>query len=124
INKVGIGKATQMAVRKVIKIIQSKVKDEHKLFVLMDAFYIRYLRGVGLRNQKAIVKGDEKSLSIAAASIVAKVKRDGLMEKLDRDYPVYNWKMNKGYGTLDHRTAIKKNGKTKHHRDAFVKNVV
>lgn len=67
----------------------------------------------------SIVKGDEKSLSIAAASIVAKVTRDKIMEELHYVYPMYNWLSNKGYGTKEHINSIIKYGKTIHHRESF-----
>jgi len=80
---------------------------------------VPYLRGLNKRRQKPIVKGDSLSVSIAAASIIAKVERDGLMRKLSRQFKEYRWGKNKGYGTKQHREAIKKYGTTKHHRRAF-----
>ncbi|MCK9209826.1 MAG: ribonuclease HII [Ignavibacteriaceae bacterium] len=73
---------------------------------------------------KAIVKGDAKSFSIAAASIVAKVVRDEIMVKLSREFPEYKWEKNKGYGTAKHILAIKKYGATPHHRKTFLKNIL
>lgn len=119
INKIGIGKATHMAIRKVVKNICEKNKFDKK-FLLIDAFYIKHIKGVGLKNQKGIIRGDELSLSIASASIIAKVKRDKYMEKLSPLYPVYKFKMNKGYGTANHRSAIIKHGSSEIHRNAFV----
>ena len=74
----------------------------------------------------SIVKGDDKSYSIAAASIIAKVTRDRLMESLAIDYPVYDWHKNSGYGTKYHLEAIQKHGITIHHRKSFapIKNIV
>ena len=69
------------------------------------------------------VKGDQKSVTIAAASIVAKVYRDDLMIKLSSDYPQYGWLKNKGYGTKQHILAIKNYGFTKYHRVSFLKNL-
>jgi ribonuclease HII len=66
-----------------------------------------------------LVGGDAKSLSIAAASIVAKVTRDRAMEKLDTRYPHYGWAQNAGYGTPIHLTALTTHGPTKHHRTNF-----
>lgn len=66
-----------------------------------------------------IIGGDSKSLSIAAASIVAKVTRDRMMEELHQDFPCYNWSKNKGYGTKEHILAIRKHGFTTHHRKTF-----
>lgn len=68
---------------------------------------------------KTIIKGDGKYLSIAAASILAKTYRDIYMETIHDEYPMYNWKQNKGYPTKEHREAIKKYGITKHHRKSF-----
>lgn len=66
-----------------------------------------------------IVKGDGKYLSIAAASILAKTYRDGLMEEMHLRHPEYNWKKNKGYPTADHRNAIREFGITPLHRKSF-----
>jgi len=66
-----------------------------------------------------IVKGDGKYLSIAAASVLAKTYRDAYMEKIHREYPMYNWKKNKGYPTKEHREAIRQFGITKYHRKSF-----
>jgi len=68
---------------------------------------------------KTIIKGDSKYLSIAAASILAKTYRDDFMEKIHEEFPMYNWKQNKGYPTKEHRAAIKKFGITKYHRKSF-----
>lgn len=68
---------------------------------------------------ECIVKGDGKYLNIAAASILAKTHRDELMEELDKAYPQYDWKKNKGYPTKTHREAILKHGPTPHHRKSF-----
>lgn len=141
INKVGIGKATQKAMRKSIsdlekklekkKANQSKTRSSLIDYVLVDAFYVRYLKGlpVGRRikgkepkgRQKAIVNGDSRSISIAAASILAKVYRDRLMRRLGSKYPQYGWGKNKGYGTNQHQKAIKRYGLTRYHRKQFVK---
>ncbi|MCQ2441421.1 MAG: ribonuclease HII [Clostridia bacterium] len=72
---------------------------------------------------ETVVKGDSKSYSIAAASILAKVSRDRLMLKYDEMYPEYGFKKHKGYGTKDHYTAIKQNGICEIHRVSFLKNV-
>lgn len=66
-----------------------------------------------------VIKGDSKSLSIAAASIIAKVTRDMFMEDIDSEYPVYGWAKNAGYGTKEHSEAIEKYGITKYHRKSF-----
>ena len=66
-----------------------------------------------------IVKGDGKYLSIAAASVLAKTYRDDYMNKIHEEFPMYNWKKNKGYPTIEHREAIRKYGTTKYHRMSF-----
>ena len=68
---------------------------------------------------KTIVKGDGKYLNIAAASVLAKTYRDAYMLKIHEEFPMYNWKQNKGYPTVEHREAIKKYGITKYHRKSF-----
>jgi len=137
INRLGIVKATERAMRRALKSIKyqaSSIKYKRKkdilntyylipntkFFLLVDAFYVKYIPGIGLRNQQAIIHGDQKSISIAAASIIAKVYRDALMQKLALRYIRYHWERNKGYGTKEHREAIKKYGITKQHRKDFV----
>jgi ribonuclease HII len=79
----------------------------------------------GIRNPgfqiptQLVVKGDQLSYSIAAASIIAKVERDKIMDQLDQDYPQYGWAKNAGYGTAQHITALQKYGITPHHRQSF-----
>jgi ribonuclease HII len=117
INRLGIKKASEIAFRKAI--VNCKLSID---YLLIDAFYIPYVKGLRRRNQKPIIKGDAKSISIAAASIVAKVYRDNLMLNLGKkpEFRRYKWGKNKGYGTLEHRIAIKKHGLTRHHRKQFV----
>ena len=67
----------------------------------------------------SIIKGDANYLSIAAASILAKTYRDDFMDKIHDEFPIYNWKKNKGYPTKEHREAIRKYGITKYHRKTF-----
>ncbi len=74
--------------------------------------------------QVSIIKGDAKSISIAAASIVAKVTRDRMMVEFDREYPEYGFASNKGYGSAMHIEALKKYGKTPIHRDSFISHFV
>ncbi|MFZ4672053.1 MAG: ribonuclease HII [Flavobacterium sp.] len=66
-----------------------------------------------------IIKGDSKFMSIAAASVLAKTYRDEYMNKIHEEFPMYNWKKNKGYPTIEHREAIRKYGTTKYHRMSF-----
>ncbi len=111
INKLGIGKATQMAFRKAVKSL-----DKNPDFILIDAFYIKHLNR---KKQEPIIKGDQLSISIAAASIIAKVHRDKLMDELHGKYPQYGFNKHKGYGTKAHRDAIKKHGLSRIHRKSF-----
>ena len=78
--------------------------------------------GVNIR-QVPIIKGDAKSISIAAASIVAKVTRDRLMVEYDSIYPGYGFASNKGYGAAAHIDALRKDGPTPIHRRSFIKNI-
>jgi ribonuclease HII len=68
---------------------------------------------------QSIIKGDSKYLSIAAASVLAKTYRDDYMNQIHEEFPMYNWKKNKGYPTQEHREAIRKYGTTKYHRMSF-----
>lgn len=111
INKVGIGEATQMAFRKAVKSLKNFPE-----YCLIDAFFIKEL---DRRMQKPIIGGDKVCASISAASIIAKVYRDELMRELHKKYPQYSWDKNKGYGTKDHREAIKQHGLSKIHRTSF-----
>jgi len=104
---------------KAMKIACNKLQIEPDL-ILIDgnkSFYTHI-------RTKTIVKGDAKSQSIAAASILAKVTRDRIMEKYALDFPEYNWKKNKGYPTKEHRDAVKKFGATKLHRKTFLKKIL
>ncbi|MBX4205722.1 ribonuclease HII [Candidatus Microgenomates bacterium] len=125
INKIGIKKATEMAFRKAIVDANKKLEKSIE-FLLIDAFYAPYVKGLRRKNQMPIVKGDSQSISIAAASIIAKVYRDNLMVKLgmNQNYKKYGWFHNKGYGTKIHRQAILENGVTKYHRKQFVRKLV
>lgn len=119
INKLGIKKATEMAFRKAVAVVCSRVAVN---FLLSDAFYIPRIHGLKRPQQIPIIKGDSKSFSIAAASIVAKVYRDKLMTLLSQkpQYSDYLWHKNKGYGTKEHGNAIITLGITKMHRVKFV----
>ena len=73
---------------------------------------------------KTIVKGDAKSFSIAAASIIAKVTRDKIMLEAHENFPEYSWNHNKGYATLEHRIAVKKFGASPFHRQSFLSRIL
>jgi ribonuclease HII len=111
INTIGIGDASQLALCNAVS--QLAVSPD---FILSDAFYLsRFDKSI----QKPIIKGDQKSISIAAASIIAKVYRDTLMENLESTYSVYNFSKHKGYGTKEHRNLIKVHGLCDLHRTSF-----
>lgn len=111
INTFGIGKATQKAFLDCVKNIKQKAN-----FVLVDGFAIDdYDKNL----QKAIIHGDRISVSIASASIIAKVYRDKIMDALDKQYPLYNFKKNKGYGTQEHRNALLQYNMCPMHRTSF-----
>lgn len=111
INKLGIGKATQMAFRKAIKML-----PKNPDFILIDAFYIKH---INRKKQKPIKDGDKVCASISAASIIAKVYRDKLMKNLHKKYPVYGFSKHKGYGTKKHQEAIRAHGLSRMHRTSF-----
>lgn len=116
INKFGIGKANNEVFCKVLDKITQKI-NTGSYFILVDGFKIKH--PIYFKKQKAIVNGDRKSLSIASASIIAKVYRDNIMRNISNTYPSYNFEQNKGYGTLEHRNAIKSNGLCDFHRTSF-----
>ncbi len=85
-------------------------------FIIIDGNRFKQLNNIPYAT---IVKGDSKYLSIAAASVLAKTYRDEYMNSIHEEFPMYNWKKNKGYPTLEHREAIRKYGITKYHRLSF-----
>ncbi len=117
INQKGIVKATQKAFRRAINHQSSTI-----IHLLLDAFYVPYINGIGKKNQTPIIKGDQKSISIAAASIIAKVERDATMTFLSKQktLKIYEWDKNKGYGTKSHKEAIIRFGASKEHRKQFI----
>ena len=94
-----------------------KLKEKPSELKIDGPLLLRPWNGI----QKNIVSGDSKFISIASASIVAKVSRDNLMERLEKKYSGYLIFKNKGYGTREHLSLIKKNGITKLHRKSFLK---
>lgn len=111
INKLGIGKATQMAFRKALRALSVQAD-----YVLIDAFFVRHL---DKNKQRPVKNGDKICASISAASIIAKVYRDELMVKLHKKYPHYGFAKHKGYGTRQHQEAIRKYGLSRIHRRSF-----
>ncbi|WP_445488287.1 ribonuclease HII [Niallia sp. 03133] len=90
-----------------------------KLAVNPDYLLIDAMKLITPYPSQSIIKGDSKSVSIAAASIVAKVTRDKMMKDLDKDYPAYHFAKNMGYGTKEHLEALEKEGITSYHRKSF-----
>jgi ribonuclease HII len=136
INKVGMAQATKIAFRRAISDLRKRLSGTID-YLLADAFFIPFVPGLPTKRrkdkkgrfrknpkgrQKAIIDGDQKSLTIAAASIIAKVHRDKLMVSLSKQskYKKYGWGRNKGYGTKEHQRAIIKYGLTRYHRRVFV----
>lgn len=109
IDEVNIYEATKLAMMEAIN--KLSVKPEH---VLIDAMPL----DIAI-DHTSIIKGDAKSLSIAAASVIAKVTRDRMMYELDKKYPMYNYKKNKGYPTKEHVEALNKYGITDEYRKTY-----
>jgi ribonuclease HII len=110
IDRINIRQATFKAMRNAVEKLNPRPD-----FVLVDGYSIPELA----ISQKAIIKGDSKSISIAAASIVAKVTRDELMDAYHSLHPRYNFRKNKGYATLEHRQALKSIGPSPLHRLSY-----
>ena len=111
IDRINIRRATALAMQRAIA--RLKCPPGH---LLVDGLAVPEL---GLEAQTAVVDGDAKVHCIAAASILAKVTRDRLMERLARRHPAYGWERNKGYGTAEHLDALARVGPTRHHRQSF-----
>ena len=111
IDSINILESTFLAMNKAISKIIRRAD-----FVIIDG---NQFKTNNKFNYECIVKGDAIYQSIAAASILAKVHRDNLMIKYSRDYRYYDWINNKGYGTINHKNAIKKFGISKYHRKSF-----
>ena len=113
IDKFGIRFSTELSMIRALK----KLKERPTELIIDGPLPLRPWEGI----QKNIVSGDSKFTAIASASIVAKVSRDNLMERLEKKYPGYFLFKNKGYGTKEHLSIIKDNGITNLHRKSFLK---
>ncbi len=111
INKINILNASLLSMKRAL----NKLKIKPSLVYVDGIFIPKNMK----MKCKAFVKGDEKIISIAAASIIAKVARDLFMINLAKKFPNYNWNKNFGYGTYEHLHGLKKYGVTKHHRKRF-----
>lgn len=109
IDKYNIYQSTKMKMINSIKSLEIKPD-----FVLIDAMNIEEIK-----NKLSLIKGDRRSISIAAASVIAKVKRDEYMLQLDKKYPIYNFQKNKGYPTKEHKILLEKFGPCNEHRKSF-----
>lgn len=114
IDNTNILQATFLAMQRALS--QAKEKNTHIKGVLIDGN--RLPKNWDLE-AKAVVKGDHLSLSIASASIIAKVTRDKMMQEYAKKYPMYGWEKNAGYGTKDHILAIEEHGITPIHRKSY-----
>jgi ribonuclease HII len=111
IDTINILNASILAMHKALERL-----DKEPEFIIVDGNKFKPFKDIPY---KCIIKGDRKYMSIAGASVLAKTTRDLYMEKLHDEYPMYNWKQNKGYPTKEHRDAIRKYGITKYHRKSF-----
>ena len=111
IDEINILNASIKAMHKAI----DQLKDPPK-FIIVDGNRFKPYQDI---LYECIIKGDSKYMSIAAASVLAKTYRDAYMERIHEEYPMYNWKKNKGYPTREHRNAIREFGTTKYHRKSF-----
>jgi len=116
IDKLGIRVATELSMIRALK----KLKEKPSELIIDGPLLLRPWDGI----QRNIVSGDSKFISIASASIVAKVSRDNLMERLEKKYSGYLIFKNKGYGTKEHFSIIKENGITTLHRKSFLKKLI
>ena len=121
VNDLGINKATFKTMHRCLD--ELSVRPQ---YILVDGNVWEDYTGTNADNNKLtlVPKGDDTYTCIAAAAIVAKVRRDEYMGKLHELYPLYNWKGNKGYLTPDHILALKTHGANKYHRTLFIKNFV
>ena len=116
IDQFGIRVATELSMIRALK----KLKEKPSEIIIDGPLSLRPWNGI----QKNIISGDSKFTAIASASIVAKVCRDNLMERLEKKYSGYLIFKNKGYGTREHLSIIKENGITNLHRKSFLKNQI
>lgn len=111
IDQINILNASILAMHKAIDKLTPKPQ-----FIIVDGNKFKPYKNIPF---ETIIKGDGKYFSIAAASVLAKTYRDAYMESIHEEFPMYNWKQNKGYPTKEHREAIRTYGITKYHRKSF-----
>ncbi len=126
IDRINILNATKEGLTSAIKEMEKDLQEKQRGFEKPEIILVDALTKIDTDHipYKSIIKGDAKSYSIAAASIVAKVTRDRIMRAWDEVYPMYGFERHKGYGTAAHIAAIKEYGLCPLHRRSFVKNIV
>ena len=126
IDRINILNATKEGLTSAIKEMEKDLQEKQRGFEKPEIILVDALTKIDTDHipYKSIIKGDAKSYSIAAASIVAKVTRDRIMRAWDEVYPMYGFEKHKGYGTAAHIAAIKEYGLCPLHRRSFVKNIV
>lgn len=126
IDKINILNATKEGLTLAIKNLEKDLQEKNRAFQKPEIILVDALTKIDTDHipYRSIIKGDSKSYSIAAASIIAKVTRDRIMREWDEVYPVYGFEKHKGYGTAAHIAAIKEYGLCPLHRRSFVKNIV
>ena len=126
IDRINILNATKEGLKMAIKEMEKNLQERHREFEKPEIILVDALTKIDTDHipYKSIIKGDSKSYSIAAASIVAKVTRDRIMRQWDEVYPMYGFAKHKGYGTAAHIAAIKEYGLCPLHRRSFVKNII
>ena len=126
IDRINILNATKEGLTTAIKELEKDLQEKQREFDKPEIILVDALTKIDTDHipYRSIIKGDDKSYSIAAASIIAKVTRDRIMRQWDEVYPMYGFEKHKGYGTAAHINAIKEYGLCPLHRRSFVKNIV
>ncbi len=129
IDRINVFEATKLAMKKAIKSVVPNFHDRENLaqqtFLILDGNFTldldeaAFAKSYGVPKQKSIIRADQKVFSVAAASIIAKVTRDRLMQKYHKKYPQYGFDKHKGYGTKAHFASLEKCGPCKIHRRTF-----
>lgn len=128
IDKINIHNASLLAMRRAVQELLGKIKNKsQRIFLFLDGRFPLPDKGgwEGFKlEQKNVIDGDAKILSISAASIIAKVHRDAIMKRLDGKFPSYGFARHKGYNTREHQRALSKFGPAKVHRKSFLRGIV
>ena len=124
INSKGVTKATCDIFNDVVQMVIKALPHNSKIFVLVDGIICPTIQNLNKNYIKTIIDGDAKSISIAAASIIAKVDRDSQMAHLAKSFSQYNWDKNKGYGTKYHILGLRSHGANYLHRKIFIDSIL